>query len=154
MTTTNVPDTKANRRRAKVRVAPATIAQFTNELLGETLHEGRVDSIALGVTGVLHAGHLSIHAIGRGLAAARGTDAKHGTKQVDRLLSNTGVELWRLFESWVRFVVGDRQELVVALDASGFGEDAGNRTQSVILSSYGGAQRVGAQTSSSAHALV
>jgi hypothetical protein len=51
---------------------------------------------------------LSIHAIGRRMAAARGKDAKHATKQVDRLLGNSRVQLGVLFESWVRFVVGDR----------------------------------------------
>jgi hypothetical protein len=72
---------------------------------------------------VLQAANLAIHAIGRGLAAARGRDAKHGTKQVDRLLSNDGMPLWRLFEPWVRFVVGDRQQIVVALDWTEFDKD-------------------------------
>ena len=122
-TITSTPNTTTMRRRAKVRVTPATVAHFTQELLGDTLHERRVDSIALAVTGVLHAADLAIHAIGRGLAASRGMDAKHGTKQVDRLLSNTGVELWRLFDSWVPFVVGVRKEIVVALDWTEFDAD-------------------------------
>jgi hypothetical protein len=122
-TITSTPNTTSMRRRAKVRVAPGTVAHFTQELLGDTLHERRVDSIALAVTGVLHAANLAIHAIGRGLAASRGMDAKHGTKQVDRLLSNTGVELWRLFDSWVPFVVGVRKEIVVALDWTEFDAD-------------------------------
>jgi hypothetical protein len=57
------------------------------------------------------------------MSAVRGKDAKHGTKQVDRLLSNSGVQLWRLFESWVRFIVGDRKEIVVALDWTEFDGD-------------------------------
>lgn len=57
------------------------------------------------------------------MAAARGRDPKHGTKQVDRLLSNDGLTLWRLFEPWVRFVVGDRQQIVVALDWTEFDKD-------------------------------
>ena len=82
-----------------------------------------MDSIALAVTGVLHAASLSIHAIGRGYAAAAGRRAKHGTKQIDLLLSNTGIELWRLFEAWVRFVVGARTEIVVAIDWTEFDSD-------------------------------
>ena len=92
-------------------------------LLGEDMHAKRVLSIALAVTGVLQAANLAIHAIGRGMAAARGGDPKHGTKQVDRLLSNDGLTLWRLFEPWVRFVVGDRKEIVVALDWTEFDKD-------------------------------
>jgi hypothetical protein len=87
------------------------------------MHAKRVLSIALAVTGVLQAANLAIHAIGRGMAAARGGDAKHGTKQVDRLLSNDGLTLWRLFDPWVRFVVGDRKEIVVALDWTEFDKD-------------------------------
>ena len=37
-------------------------------------------------------------------------------KQVDRLLSNTGVDVWHLFSLWVTHVMGQRNEAVVALD--------------------------------------
>ena len=121
--TTTPPDSKTDRRRGKVRVAPKSIERFTDELFAETVHQRRVDSIALGVVGVVHAVSLSIHAIGRGMAAVRGKDAKHATKQVDRLLGNSGVQLGVLFESWVRFVVGDRKEIVVALDWTEFDGD-------------------------------
>lgn len=116
-------DSKTDRRRGKVRVAPKSVERFADELFGESVHPRRVDSIALGVVGVVHAVSLSIHAIGRGLSAVRGKDAKHGTKQVDRLLSNSGVHLPVLFESWVRFVAGDREEIVVALDWTEFDGD-------------------------------
>ena len=116
-------DSRTDRRRGKVRVAPKSVERFADELFAETVHQRRVDSIALGVVGVVHAVSLSIHAIGRGMAAVRGKDAKHGTKQVDRLLSNSGVQLSVLFESWVRFVVGDRKEIVVALDWTEFDGD-------------------------------
>ena len=59
---------------------------------------------------------LAIHAVGRGLAQAIGTLAKHGVKQVDRLLSNRGVDVWVFFAYWTPFIVGARTEVVVALD--------------------------------------
>jgi hypothetical protein len=110
-------------RRARVRVTPKSVYRFVQALWGEDMHAKRVLSMAMAVTGVLQAANLAIHAIGRGLAAAGGRDAKHGTKQVDRLLSNDGMILWRLFEPWVRFVVGDRQQIVVALDWTEFDKD-------------------------------
>ena len=116
-------DSKTDRRRGKVRVAPKSVERFADELFAEAVHQRRVDSIALAVVGVVHAVSLSIHAIGRGLSAVRGKDAKHGTKQVDRLLSNSGVQLPVLFGSWVRFIVGDRTEIVVALDWTEFDGD-------------------------------
>jgi hypothetical protein len=123
MTTQLATETKFERRRAQVRVAPRTVERFVSELFGESLHVKRVESVALGTVGVLHAASLAIHTIGRGLAAARGKNGKHGTKQVDRLLSNTGVRLWELFEAWVLFVVGVRPEIVVALDWTEFDSD-------------------------------
>lgn len=123
MTTSHATTTGSNKRRNRVRVAPKSVQRFVDGLLGEDMHAKRVLSIALAVTGVLQAANLAIHAIGRGLAAARGRDAKHGTKQVDRLLSNDGIALWRLFDPWVRFVVGDRKQIVVALDWTEFDKD-------------------------------
>lgn len=121
--TTSTPS-KTDRRRTKVRVAPKSVERFADELFAETtIHQRRVDSIALGVVGVVHASSLVIHGIGRGLAAVRGKDAKHGTKQIDRFLSNSGVQTGRLFDPWVRFVVGDRKEIVVALDWTEFDGD-------------------------------
>jgi hypothetical protein len=123
MTTQLAAETRFEGRRAQARVEAQTVETFVDGVLGETLHELRVKSLALATVGVLHSASLAIHMIGRGLAAARGTSAKHGTKQVDRLLSNGGIELWRLFEPWVRFVVGVRKEIIVALDWTEFDAD-------------------------------
>ena len=73
------------------RTGPENTHVFVAELLGEDVHMTRVMSLANGVVGVLHAAALGIHAIGRGLADALDLDPKHAVKQVDRLLSNTGV---------------------------------------------------------------
>ena len=123
MTTQLAAETRFEGRRAQARVEAQTVETFVDGVLGEMLHELRVKSLALATVGVLHSASLAIHMIGRGLAAARGTSAKHGTKQVDRLLSNGGIELWRLFEPWVRFVVGVRKEIIVALDWTEFDAD-------------------------------
>ena len=66
---------------------------------------------------------LAIHAVGRGLAQAMGTLTKHGVKQVDRLLSNRGVDVWAFFAYWTPFIVGARTEVVVALDWTSFAAD-------------------------------
>ena len=89
----------------------------------EDLHARTVQSLANGVSGVLEAATLGVHAIGRGLAAAKGLNGKHATKQVDRLLSNGKLNLWRLFASWIRFVIGSRKELVIAMDWTEFDAD-------------------------------
>jgi hypothetical protein len=57
------------------------------------------------------------------LAAARGLQAKHAIKQVDRLLSNTALDVWALFAHWVPYVVASTPAIVVALDWTDFDAD-------------------------------
>src|SRR5690606_8346482 len=77
------------------RVKPREVHAFLEAIVGQDFHAKRVLSLADGVVGVLHAATLGIHAIGRGLAAARNLEPKHAIKQVDRLLSNSGISLDR-----------------------------------------------------------
>jgi hypothetical protein len=66
-----------------------------------------------------------------------GLEAKHAIKQVDRLLSNSGVTVWSWFTHWVRFVVAARQEIVVALDWTEFDKDAHATIAMYLVTSHG-----------------
>lgn len=110
-------------KRSKAVLSPEHVERFLDELFSDDLHAKRVRSLADATLGVLHAGALGVHAIGRGLAAARGLNDKHAVKQVDRMLSNVGIELPALFGPWVRHVVGDRDEVVVNMDWTEFDND-------------------------------
>lgn len=101
----------------------ADVASFLQHLLGDHVHGRRVLSIAGAVTGVLHCAALSIHLIGHALAQAEGLVSKHAIKQVDRLLGNDEFIPWLLMPDWVRFVVGARSHVVVALDWTEFAAD-------------------------------
>lgn len=102
---------------------PIKAARTIEQLFGDDLHALRVLSLANGVTGVLHAATLAVTAIGKAYADVIGGDAKHGVKQVDRMLSNDGLEMASLFPPWIRFVVGPRPEIVVAMDWTDFDDD-------------------------------
>ena len=67
------------------------LLNFIATLYEGDLHAKRVLSLANATLGVLTSAS-AIHAVGRGLAQALGTLTKHGVKQVDRLLSNRGVD--------------------------------------------------------------
>src|SRR5260221_2034219 len=69
-------------------------------MAGERLHAKRVQAVTNAVVGVVNAVSLSIHAIGAGLVQTSGLNAKHAIKQVDRLLSNPGLNVWALFTHW------------------------------------------------------
>jgi hypothetical protein len=98
-------------------------APLIDRMAGEPLHAKQVQSVTNAVVGVVHAVSLSIHAIGAGLAAARGVQPKHAIKQVDRLLSNPALDVWALFGHWVPYVVAGQSAIVVALDWTDFDAD-------------------------------
>jgi hypothetical protein len=116
---------KKSRKRIsrKPQMSPRRVAAFFESLFGEDLHAKRVISLSNAAVGVVTAGSLLISMIGRGLAVASGRSDKHSIKQVDRLLSNTGIVVWELFEQWVPFVVGQRREIRVNLDWTEFDSD-------------------------------
>lgn len=89
------------------------------------------------MVGVLEGARLGVSTIGRALAVAAGLDPRHAVKQVDRLLSNDGVDVWQLFGSWVPFVVGERQEIVVALDWTDYDADDQATIVLSLITSHG-----------------
>jgi hypothetical protein len=107
--------------------APAERIDFVHEFLShvfaEDLHAKRVQSLANGALGVMTAAALAVSLIGQALAEARAILPKSGIKQVDRLLSNASIVPWNLFSAWVREVVGERREIVVAMDWTDFDAD-------------------------------
>ena len=113
------------------------IIEFIDTLFEGDLHAKRVLSLANGTLGVLTSASLAVHAIGQGLAHARGTLGKHGVKQVDRLLSNRGVELEEFFKHWVPYVIGARTAVVVALDWTSFARDGHETLVLSLLTRHG-----------------
>ena len=97
--------------------------EVVEEMFGEHVHLAVVRSVSNGVCGVLNATMVSVAAIGRAYAELAGIREKSGIKQVDRLLSNDGVELSELMGVWVRHVVGQTPSIVVAMDWTDFEDD-------------------------------
>jgi len=93
---------------------------FVESFLDQDIHAKRVYSLASATLGVIANASLAVHAIGQGLAQARGLLTKHAIKQVDRLLSNKGIDVWSLFANWVPYMVGARKSIVVAMDWTDF----------------------------------
>ncbi len=87
------------------------------------LHKKRELSIANATLGVINSKSLIIHKVGHGLAAARGLKTKHAIKQVDRLLSNEGIDVYKIAGLLIPAVIGVRKEIVVALDWTDFDSD-------------------------------
>ena len=105
---------------------PITVDDAAKALLamvGQDMHAARLLSLAGAAVGVIVSSSLSIHAIGRGLAAARALTDKHAIKQVDRLLSNAMLNPWNIAYVWVPFVISNRTAVIINFDWIEFGVD-------------------------------
>ena len=106
------PVSSSRRPKEKPVVSQRRVHAFVHGLFGEDMHAGRVGALAKGVSGVLEAGQLGMHAIGRGLAAVQGLVDKHATQQVDRLIGNEKLDPVVLSEAWTRTVLSSQDGFV------------------------------------------
>ena len=110
---------------------------FLHPLFDAELHAKTLMSLHGAVLGTLHCAQAGVALIGRGLAYARGLSIKHAVKQVDRLLSNPRLDPVELTPAWVRYVVAERTQIVVAFDWTEFALD-GHSTVALSMMTKGG----------------
>ena len=111
--------------------------QFLSALFSEDIHAKRVYSLANATLGVISSASLAVNTIGQGLALARGRLPKHTIKQVDRLLSNAGIDVDELSERWVPYVIGQRPYIIVAMDWTDFDADDHATIMLSLISKHG-----------------
>jgi len=110
---------QADRRRAQL----ADVRAFLGAVYGADLHAKRIDSLAGAALGVMQSASLAVAMIGQALAQAKGLVTKHAIKQIDRMLSNNGIDVWDSFARWVPHQIGTRQAILVAMDWTDFDHD-------------------------------
>jgi len=113
------------------------VHQFLRTLFADDLHAKRVLSLAGATLGVIESASLAVAMIGQGLALARGRLTKHTIKQVDRLLSNPGIDVDALLVHWVPYVVGGRSSITVAMDWTDFDADGQTTIMLSLLCRHG-----------------
>jgi hypothetical protein len=109
----------ADRRQANC----ADVGAFVGQLYGVDLHVKRIESLAGATLGVMQSASLAVAMIGQALAQAKGLVTKHAIKQVDRMLSNNGIDVWDSFARWVPHQIGERRDILVAMDWTDFDHD-------------------------------
>ena len=114
-----------------------TTHQFLNVLFSGDVHAKRIYSLANATLGVISTASLAVNTIGQGLALARGRLTKHAIKQVDRMLSNPGIDVGELTKRWVPYVVGQRPSIVVAMDWTDFDADNQATIMLSLVSKHG-----------------
>jgi Transposase DDE domain len=113
------------------------VHRFVAGLFDGDLHAKRVLSLANATLGVIKTASLAVNTIGLGLALARGRMTKHAIKQVDRLLSNQGIDIDAALRHWVPYVAGPRTGINVAMDWSDFDTDGQATIMLSLLTRHG-----------------
>jgi hypothetical protein len=115
----------------------AEVHRFLTNLFDGDLHAKRVLSLANATLGVIRTASLAVNTIGQGLALARGRVTKHAIKQVDRLLSNEGIDVDAALRHWIPYVVGSRTSINVAMDWTDFDADGQATIMLSLLTRHG-----------------
>jgi hypothetical protein len=96
-----------------------------------------VDALAGATLGVMAGASLAVAMIGQALAQARGLVTKHAVKQVDRLMSNQGIDVWDSFARWVPQQIGARRDILVAMDWTDFDRDGQSTLVLSLVTGHG-----------------
>ncbi|WP_158745320.1 IS4 family transposase [Acidisphaera sp. L21] len=110
---------------------------FIGGLYGPDLRAKRIDALAAATLGVMASASLAVAMIGQALAQARGLVTKHAIKQVDRLMSNAGIDVWDSFSRWVPQQIGDRSDILVAMDWTEFDHDGQSTLVLSLVTGHG-----------------
>ena len=124
---------KAVQRRGRLR----EVRSFLGALYGGDLHSKRIDSLAGATLGVMAGASLAVAMIGHALAQVRGLVTKHAVKQVDRLLSNNGIDVWDSLARWVPHQVDARRDILVAMDWTDFDHDGQSTLVLSLVTGHG-----------------
>ena len=113
------------------------VRSFVSAVYGPDLHAKRIDALAGAALGVMAAASLAVAMIGQALAQARGLVTKHAVKQVDRLLSNNGIDVWDSFAHWVPHQMNGRRDALVAMDWTDFDHDSQSTLVLSLVTGHG-----------------
>lgn len=114
-----------------------TIRGFIRGLYGPDLHTKRIDALSNATLGVMTGASLAVATIGQALALARGLVTKHAIKQVDRLMSNAGIDVWDSFARWVPQPIGAAKDILVAMDWTDFDHDGQSTLVLSLVTGHG-----------------
>jgi DDE family transposase len=103
----------------------------------EDLHAKRLESLTNYAIAAMEAPRAAVHAIGAAYAEVAEIKPRHGVKQVDRFLSNQGIDVEALTPAWARFVIGSRKEIIVALDWTDFDLDDHSVLCAYVVTTHG-----------------
>lgn len=122
---------------SNARMSQTIVRAVTTMFAGSRLHAKQIESVAHAIVGAMASQSAGVAAVGRSAAAVRRKSAKHGIKQVDRMLSNGKVDDLDLVRAHVAFVVGSRNSMVATMDWTEYGLHGQNRLAINLVTRHG-----------------
>jgi hypothetical protein len=108
------------------QIVPANSQEVNSLFLNkftELVHTKRLKSLSNAVIGAMASYSLQPSKVGDGLAEAKGLLPKHARKQVDRLASNTGIDVDMFQDELCKILIGNRSRIYVSMDWTVFAKD-------------------------------
>ena len=123
--------------RARTLDRKRVVTMFESIFVDEDLHAKRIESLANYALGAMEAPRAAVHTIGAAYAEVAEIKPRHGVKQVDRFLSNAGIDVEALTPAWARFVIASRKEIIIALDWTEFDADDHATLCAYVVTTHG-----------------
>jgi hypothetical protein len=101
------------------------------------LHAKRLSSLSDSILGALTSHSLQPSKMGDGLAEAKGLLPKHARKQVDRLISNKGINDELCQNNLARLLISNRKRIMVAMDWTVFAKDGHMTITLRVITTHG-----------------
>jgi len=113
------------------------VRDFIGGRYGPDLHSKRGDAPAGATLGVMTGASQAVAMIGQAPAQTRGLVTKHAVKQVDRLMSNAGIEVWDSFARCVPRQVGASRDILVVMDWTDLDHDGQSTLVLSLVTGHG-----------------
>lgn len=113
------------------------VVELVEAVIGESQHAATTGSVAAATVGIVGARDLRLHRIGASMAAQMGLVPKHATKQVDRFLSFSKIDLEAAQAALCGYLLAGKERIVVAMDWTEFDDDDQSTLCIYLLSEHG-----------------
>jgi hypothetical protein len=107
------------------------------QMLGDDAHKKTVDAATSVVAGIVRAGTVALATIATMIAAVHGLLPKAAFQRLDRIVANPRLDLRACGAAWVAFVLGDRRDVLVALDWTDFDADDHATIVASVITQHG-----------------
>lgn len=114
-----------------------TLEAFVHDVMDKALHAATTGSLARFSVGLLGAESLNIHRMGAAMADAYGLQAKHSTKQLDRFLTESSLNVHMAQKKLAHHLLQNHDEALIAIDWTDYDADDQTTLCAYLLTTHG-----------------